>query len=127
MKPLAIAKVLPWLTAGLAASVVFSQAEEIGRTDIAGELVGKHIVWWEEAGWRHGHLFLMPGGQAEITVDRPESTGDVGRWHLDGDTLCTQWSTIRSGAEKCYRISRGDDGLFLTTGGNVFEIRELGV
>ena len=46
---------------------------------------------------------------------------------MRGGELCTEWSTVRSGAEKCYRIERGDDGRFLTSGGNVFEIREAGV
>lgn len=117
----------------LAAAVVSvalpAAAGEAGldRSEIAEELVGKQIAWWEEAGWRHGYLMLLPGGAAEMTIDRPEPQHDVGRWSMRGDEICTQWGEARGGTEKCYRISRDAQGLFVTTGGNVFEVRELGV
>jgi hypothetical protein len=115
--------------AGFALSLFASiaSAETLGPSEISRELIGRHIAWWEQAGWRHGHLYLLPGGRAELFVDRPERRGDVGRWHVEGDTLCTRWDEMRAGEEKCYRISRSEDGLFLTTGGNVFELRELGI
>jgi hypothetical protein len=65
-------------------------------------------------------------GCAEISVDYPQHKVDVGRWIVRGDELCTEWTTMRSGAEKCYHVGRGSAGRFLTSGGNVFEIREAG-
>jgi hypothetical protein len=102
-------------------------ASDLTHGEIEDELVGRQIAWWEMEGWRHGHLFLLPNGAAEMTVERPRAQHDVGRWSLRGDQVCTRWGEARSGIEKCYRIRRGEDGVFVTTGGNVFEIRELGV
>lgn len=102
-------------------------AETLTDGQIAEQLVGKQIAWWEAQGWRHGYLVLLPGGAAEMTVDRPRAHHDVGRWTLRGDEICTLWGEVRGGMEKCYRVRRDADGLFVTTGGNVFEVRELGV
>ena len=110
-----------------ALSPVMAGAAELTNGEIADELVGRQIAWWEEAGWRHGYLMLLPNGAAEMTVDRPRQQHDVGRWALRGDEVCTRWGEVRGGTEKCYRIRRDDGGLFVTTGGNVFEVRELGV
>lgn len=101
-------------------------ASDLTRGEIADELVGRQIVWWEDSGWRQGHLFLMPDGTAEMTVDNPRPARDIGRWALRGDEICTRWSEMRDGTEKCYRVRRGEAGYFLTTGGNVFAVRELG-
>ena len=72
-------------------------------------------------------LVLAPDGSAEITVDRPQASGDVGRWTIKDGEICTAWGEIRAGIEKCYRIRRDEAGRFVTSGGNVFEIREAGV
>lgn len=104
-----------------------ASADNLTDKEIAGELAGKEIAWWEQEGWRHGHLFLSPDGVAEMTVDRPVAERDTGRWSLRGDAVCTRWNRLRDGHEKCYRIQRDERGLFLTSGGNVFEVRELGV
>ena len=114
----------------LVASVVTpfapAMSEELTEAEIRGELVGRQIVWWQSDGWQSGHLTLGASGEAELTIDRPGRRLDTGRWVVRGDQLCTEWSTVRAGA-KCYRIERGADGRFLTSGGNVFEIREAGV
>lgn len=102
-------------------------AADLSQREIADELVGKTIIWWEEQGWRHGYLVLLPDGAAEMTVDRPVQQQDLGRWSLRGDQVCTRWNDARGGLEKCYRLTRKDGGQFVTTGGNVFEVRELGV
>ena len=104
-----------------------ADTEKLDKGEIAAELVGKQIVWWEAAGWRHGYLMLLPNGMAEMTVDRPRRQHDLGRWSLHGDKVCTRWGEMRGGTEKCYSIGRAADGRFITTGGNVFEVRELGV
>ena len=70
---------------------------------------------------------LAPDGSAEISVDSPKQSGDVGRWTLRDGAICTQWSAIRDGVEKCYSLRRDAAGRFVTSGGNVFEIREAGV
>jgi len=103
-----------------------ASAEELTQAQIHDELVGRQIVWWQSDGWQSGHLTLGASGEAELTIDRPGRRLDTGRWVVRGDQLCTEWSTVRAGA-KCYRIERGADGRFLTSGGNVFEIREAGV
>ena len=95
--------------------------------EIRSELVGHAIVWWEDGGWLQGQLVLAPDGSAEITVDRPQTSGDVGRWTIKGSEICTAWGEIRDGIEKCYSVRRDEAGRFVTSGGNVFEIREAGV
>ncbi|MEO3388378.1 hypothetical protein [Mesorhizobium sp. CAU 1741] len=102
-------------------------ADALTNRQIETHLVGKQIAWWEAQGWRHGYLMLLPNGSAEMTVDRPDRQRDVGRWTLRGDEICTLWGEVRGGVEKCYRIRRESGGLFVTSGGNVFEVRELGV
>jgi hypothetical protein len=102
-------------------------AADLTAGEIRSELVGHAIVWWEEGGWSQGQLVLAPDGSAEITVDRPQASGDVGRWTIRDDEVCTAWGEIRAGIEKCYSIRRDEAGRFVTSGGNVFEIREAGV
>jgi hypothetical protein len=111
----------------LAALAAPSNAGDLSDREIRDELVGKTIVWWEDGGWLHGHLFLLPDGKAEISVSHPRRAGDIGRWTLRDGEICTAWGEVRSGREKCYAVSRGASGRFLTSGGNVFEVREAGV
>jgi hypothetical protein len=101
--------------------------ESLSREQIAQELVGRDIAWWDADGWRHGYLMFLPDGKAEMTVDDVDDRRTTGRWMLRGDEVCTRWEAARDGLEKCYRIERGGKGMFVTTGGNVFEVRELGV
>jgi hypothetical protein len=109
----------PWIAPAAAA--------DLTPGEIRDELIGRSITWWEDGGWLGGWLVLMPDGTAEITVDRPGAVGDSGRWAIRGGEICTRWGEIRAGAEKCYSIRRGADGRFVTSGGNVFEVRETGV
>jgi hypothetical protein len=91
------------------------------------ELIGRQIEWWDEGGWLAGYLFLLPDGSAEITVDRPQRSDDIGRWVLRQGLLCTVWGELRQGDEKCYSVEKTAAGRFRTSGGNVFEIDEAGV
>ncbi len=102
-------------------------AADLDGPSIENELVGRSIVWWEEGGWLKGHLRLAPDGTAEISVEDREPAGDTGRWAIRGRDLCTVWGDLRSGREKCYSVRRNADGRFVTSGGNVFEIRDAGV
>ena len=102
-------------------------AADLTAGEIRSELVGHAIVWWEDGGWLQGQLVLAPDGSAEITVDRPRTSGDVGRWTIRDGEICTEWGEMRAGIEKCYSIRRDEAGRFVTSGGNVFEIREAGV
>jgi hypothetical protein len=113
------------VTACCSASPV--SAADLTPGEIRSELVGHAIVWWEDGGWLQGQLVLAPDGSAEITVDRPKTSGDVGRWTIRDGEVCTEWGEIRAGLEKCYSIRRDEAGRFVTSGGNVFEIREAGV
>lgn len=113
--------------AGLNAALSGSVAADLDGPAIESELIGRSIVWWEEGGWHKGHLLLSPDGRAEITIDDPEPSGDTGRWAIRGGDLCTVWGDLRSGREKCYSVRRDAGGRFVTSGGNVFEIRDAGV
>lgn len=108
-----------------------ASAGDLTSTELKNELVGRSIAWWEDGGWRGGSLILAPDGSAEITIDRSGANstrhGDKGRWALRNGELCTVWSEIREGGEKCYSVRRGERGRFVTSGGNVFEIRDAGV
>jgi hypothetical protein len=95
--------------------------------EIRDELVGRSIYWWEADGWLRGQLVLAPDGFAEITVEKPDVKGDTGTWALKNDQICTAWAGFRSGDEKCYSLTREAPGRFVTSGGNIFEIRETGV
>jgi hypothetical protein len=117
---------------GLAAAVAWwcsapAFAADLTPGEIRSELVGHAIIWWEDGGWLQGQLVLAPDGSAEITVERPQTSGDVGRWTIRDGEICTEWGEIRAGIEKCYSIRRDEAGRFVTSGGNVFEIREAGV
>lgn len=102
-------------------------AAELTASEIRDELVGRSLGWWEEGGWHAGGLVLSPDGRAEITVDTPDIRADAGHWSLDGNRICTAWSDVRAGLRKCYTVERGDAGRFVTSGGNVFEVRDYGV
>lgn len=113
--------------AGLTVALSGAAATDLDGPAIESELIGRTIVWWEEGGWHKGHLLLSPDGTAEISVDDPEPAGDTGRWVIRGADLCTVWGDLRGGREKCYSVRRGTGGRFVTSGGNVFEIRDAGV
>lgn len=123
----AFAKALAAVIATVSTPICVASAEELSEAAIRDELVGRQIVWWQSDGWQSGHLTLGANGAAELSVDRPGHRIDSGRWAVRGEELCTQWTTLRSGAEKCYRIERAAGGRFITSGGNIFEIREAGV
>jgi hypothetical protein len=101
-------------------------AGDLDGRQIADEIVERSLVWWETGGWHAGSLRLAADGSAELTVDRPAMAGDVGRWRILGDRLCTSWETLRASGEKCYTIRRDAEGRFVTSGGNVLEVREAG-
>lgn len=111
---------LLFLAAGPAA------AERLTPAEIQAELVGAAIAWWEEGGWHHGSLFLAPDGSARIDLAGPERADDTGRWWQEGDRICTVWSNLRAGAQTCYSLERAEAGRFMTSGGNVFELRDAG-
>jgi hypothetical protein len=102
-------------------------AEELTQLEIRDALVGRQIVWWQQDGWQSGHLTLGADGLAELSIDGPGRQLDVGRWSVRNGELCTEWQSMRGGAEKCYSLQRDEQGRFVTSGGNVFEIREAGV
>ncbi|BBE74420.1 hypothetical protein [Oharaeibacter diazotrophicus] len=114
---------LALLLAGTAAAA----AAPLGDAEIRAELVGRDIEWWENGGWHAGSLVLAPDGRAEITVDTPAPSADVGHWTVSGGRICTVWDSVRAGAEKCYSLERGGAGDFVTSGGNVFRVRAAGV
>lgn len=124
-----VIKALPICSLWLAACATLWTApvhgEELTSAEIRAELVGRSMGWWEQGGWLRGHILFSPDGSAEITVDQPRVTGDRGRWSIKGDALCTEWGEIRT-IEKCYTIERGSHGRFVTSGGNIFQIRETG-
>jgi hypothetical protein len=91
--------------------------------EIRAEILGAPIAWRETEGWRYGWLYLAPDGGARIDLMGPEgSIADEGRWRLEGDRLCTTWSALREGVERCYGLRRAGAARFVTTGGNVFEV-----
>lgn len=122
-----LAAVVAMLGTAMAVPISMGVAGELTQAEIRDQLVGRQIVWWQQDGWQSGLLTLGPDGAAELSVDRPQPQLDVGRWTLRGAELCTQWNAMRSGAEKCYSLQRDEQGRFVTSGGNVFEIREAGV
>jgi hypothetical protein len=117
---------------GAAAFLFVATLETAGAGDLTGreieaELVGRQIMWWQADGWQNGTLTLGSGGVADITIAGPGTRShDEGTWELRSGTLCTKWRMLRA-QEKCYRLTRGDSGRFLTSGGNIFEIQEAGV
>lgn len=118
---------LTLLCAAGATATAPASADDLSAGEIRAELVGRSILWWEAEGWQHGWLHLGRDGRAEMTVDRPVRSDDTGRWSLRGGELCTEWGVVRSGTEKCYTLRKDADGRFVTSGGNVFEVREAGV
>jgi hypothetical protein len=109
------------------ATVGTAGAGELTGREIEAELVGRQIMWWQADGWQNGTLTLGPRGVADITIAGPGARShDEGTWELRDGSLCTTWRMLRA-QEKCYRLTRDDNGRFLTSGGNVFEIQEAGV
>lgn len=113
--------------AAVAAVAPLAVAAPLGDSEIRETLVGQSIDWWEQGGWHAGSLLLEPDGRAEITVDTPAPSADVGRWFVSGGRLCTVWSRVRAGTQKCYTLERDAAGGFHTSGGNVFRLRAAGV
>jgi hypothetical protein len=103
-----------------------AQAGELTAQEIRTELVGQTIVWWETDGWHAGDLTLRPDGRARITVEKPHAAAESGRWSIEGNRICTQWISLRAGSAKCYSVTRVSEGRFVTSGGNVFELRQAG-
>jgi hypothetical protein len=106
----------------LAAAPPAAADPALSPAELRAELTGAPILWWEAEGWRRGSLYLAPDGAAEIGLDGPAPATDTGRWRLDGDRLCTVWTTLRGGEERCYRVERAGAGRFATSGGNLFEV-----
>ncbi len=104
-----------------------AQAEGLSAAEINEQLIGQSIAWADSNGWTTGSLFLLPDGKAEITIDDPQPARDAGQWSLQGDQLCTVWSSMRSSVSKCYTVRETSPGHFVTSGGNEFEIRSIGV
>lgn len=111
----------------IAATLGTAGAGELTGREIEAELVGRQIMWWQADGWQNGTLTLGPRGVADITIAGPGAKShDEGTWELRDGALCTTWRVLRA-QEKCYRLTRDDNGRFLTSGGNIFEIQEAGV
>lgn len=108
------------------ASPAVSEDAALSEGQLRSELVGKQIAWWEDGGWLGGHLMLLPDGRAELSIAQPRRRGDTGRWSIRNGEICTLWNEARSGSEKCYAVRKVPSGRFVTTGGNVFEVRETG-
>ena len=104
-----------------------ASAEGLSGFEINEKLVGQSIAWADSNGWSTGSLFLLEGGKAEITVDDPKPARDFGIWTLRGNQLCTVWSSMRDNLAKCYTVSETSPGHFVTSGGNEFEILNIGV
>lgn len=115
---------------GLALAMVLfaheARAAELSAGEIRSEIVGQVIEWWENDGWHSGSLTLLPDGRALISIDRPKPSTEDGYWTIRGNTVCTRWSEIRTGAEKCYSLHRAGNGRFETSGGNVFLVMTAG-
>jgi hypothetical protein len=104
-----------------------AKADGLSAEQINEQLVGQSIAWADMNGWSTGSLFLLPDGKAEITVDDPHPTRDIGEWTLQGDQLCTTWSAMRSNLAKCYTVREMSPGHYVTSGGNEFDIRRIDV
>ncbi len=115
------------LFAGFAFFAQGAAAASLTIDEINHELVGRSIQWWEEGGWHQGHMVLEADGTAQITVDSPQVSGDKGRWQIKGNEICTMWGRLRSQSEKCYSVQRDVPGRFITSGGNIFQIVDVGV
>jgi hypothetical protein len=104
-----------------------AKADGLNAEQINEQLIGQSIAWADLNGWSTGSLFLLPDGKAEITVNDPQPTHDIGQWSLQGDQLCTTWSSMRSNLAKCYTVRQTSPGHYVTSGGNEFDIRSIGV
>jgi hypothetical protein len=104
-----------------------ASAADLSAGEIQEQLVGQAIAWWDANGWMMGNLFLLPDGKAEISVEQPKPEHDAGQWTLQGNQICTEWSSMRDGRSKCYSVQETSPGHFLTSGGNKFEVLKIGV
>jgi hypothetical protein len=116
-----------FLILGLVLVATEAKADALSAAQINDQLVGQSIAWADLNGWSTGSLFLLPGGKAEITVDDPQPARDIGQWTLRGNQLCTTWSSMRSNVAKCYAVRETSPGHYVTSGGNAFDIRNVGV
>ncbi len=105
-----------------------ASAEELSGRELRSTFVGQSIQWWENGGWKSGGLTLLPDGRAEISLSGPaRAEEDIGRWHIEGNHICTSWARLRAQQTKCYSVNRIGPNRFVTSGGNVFEIVFAGV
>jgi hypothetical protein len=102
-------------------------AAELSAGQIKELLIGHSIAWWDANGWMMGNLILKSDGKAEIAVEKPTTDRDAGQWSLQGNQICTAWSSMRDGETKCYSVRETSPGHFLTSGGNILEVLTAGV
>lgn len=102
-------------------------AETLDANTIKSQLIGPSITWWSERGEMKGEMTLSPSGEAHITINAPQPASDDGHWSLEGNQLCTVWSTMRQGIAKCYTLRETTHGHFLTSGGNEFALQAIAV
>ena len=101
-------------------------AAELSGQQLRLALIGQPIHWWEKDGWHAGEVVFLPDGRAEMFVDTPGSLSDVGRWHINGNQICTSWTRLRGDSLKCYTVDRIGPNRFHTSGGNIFEVVLVG-
>ena len=86
-------------------------AAELSGQQLRLALIGQPIHWWEKDGWHAGEVVFLPDGRAEIFVDTPGSLSDVGRWHINGNQICTSWTgSARTASTQVVGISLKSSG-----------------
>ena len=84
--------------------------------DLGHLLAGNTLVGAEDAGVGWAVFYTADGAE----FGRYGDDTDTGRWRVDGDNLCSDWQTWGD-EERCFRIRRNADGLFLGYSGETLE------
>jgi hypothetical protein len=112
------------VTAGPFAAAVLAAAEPLSGTEIEAAVVGKRIFLATPFGGEFPMNYRAGGrvdadGEA-IGLGKMAAPKDSGRWWVDGDKLCQQWTEWYDGKAFCFTLQqsgpatlewRRDDGM----------------
>ena len=74
-------------------------AKTLSGSDIQEQIIGKRIDWVINGS--KGTTRYKNNGTSSVSIKSPKKLKDKGTWRIKGNKLCSKWTVIRGGKEKC--------------------------